>query len=238
MTTTDPTAPATPGETLDLDAIEREWLVQCGPCDFGLVQYGCQCPSGDYRWVIQRLVAEVRQMRSERSGDQYELDNVRAELRRVRADPDAARATDPAPATPPEHQPGARFALPAQPEGPLWDNIGRRWERSGFGGWAHTIGEGERRSSLHMNWHELLDFVTWLSSTPPAGTEDEPTVDRCLSCNGELIRDRDGRLRHRGGGPACGVVHATLDPAELRSRLGTEPASATAVDPPARTVGT
>ena len=47
---------------LDLEAIEREWLVQCGPCDYGLVNMGCNCPPGDHRSIIMKLVAEVRRL--------------------------------------------------------------------------------------------------------------------------------------------------------------------------------
>ncbi len=50
---------------LDLDAIERDYLVQCGPCDYGLVEMGCACPTGEPRWAITVLVAEVRNLRRE-----------------------------------------------------------------------------------------------------------------------------------------------------------------------------
>lgn len=55
---------------IDLDALEAQaktHLVQCGPCDFGLVEYGCNCPKGDPRPVISQLVeliAEVRKLRA------------------------------------------------------------------------------------------------------------------------------------------------------------------------------
>ena len=39
-----------------LTEIRQEWLRQCGPCDMGLVEYGCQCPVGDYRPVMSRLL--------------------------------------------------------------------------------------------------------------------------------------------------------------------------------------
>lgn len=48
---------------LDIDAIEAEWLVQCGPCDYGLVEMGCACPEGEPRAVIQDLIAEIRRLR-------------------------------------------------------------------------------------------------------------------------------------------------------------------------------
>ena len=42
--------------SLQLTEIRETWLRQCGPCDFGLVEYGCTCPSGDYRPVMSRLL--------------------------------------------------------------------------------------------------------------------------------------------------------------------------------------
>jgi hypothetical protein len=48
---------------VDLQAIVDEHLVQCGPCDFGMVEYACQCPKGDPRAAIQRLVDEVKRLR-------------------------------------------------------------------------------------------------------------------------------------------------------------------------------
>lgn len=50
--------------TVDLDAIAREWLNQCGPCDYGMPEYGCTHPQGDYRPVIAALVAEVERLRA------------------------------------------------------------------------------------------------------------------------------------------------------------------------------
>lgn len=47
----------------DLDAIRHEWLVQCGSCDYGLPEYGCNCPKGDHRPVIQQLIDEVERLR-------------------------------------------------------------------------------------------------------------------------------------------------------------------------------
>ena len=29
---------------VDLDAVAANWLRQCGPCDFGLADMGCNCP--------------------------------------------------------------------------------------------------------------------------------------------------------------------------------------------------
>ena len=51
---------------MDLEAIEREWLRQCGICDAGLPT-ACTCPPGDPRAVIQRLVEEMRSVEVERN---------------------------------------------------------------------------------------------------------------------------------------------------------------------------
>ena len=45
---------------IDLAKIEREWLTPCGSCDYGLVEYGCQCPDGDYRLVMIELIERIR----------------------------------------------------------------------------------------------------------------------------------------------------------------------------------
>lgn len=44
---------------IDLEAIKREWLNQCGPCDYGMPEYGCSHPAEDYRPVLMELVREV-----------------------------------------------------------------------------------------------------------------------------------------------------------------------------------
>jgi hypothetical protein len=51
-------------ELLDLDAISEKWLNQCGPCDYGMPEYGCTHPSDDYRPVILDLVREVERLRA------------------------------------------------------------------------------------------------------------------------------------------------------------------------------
>lgn len=48
--------------TEELSRFESDWLRQCGPHDFGLMEYGCNCPDGDPRWVIQKLIAEVKRL--------------------------------------------------------------------------------------------------------------------------------------------------------------------------------
>ncbi len=51
-------APAS-GVGLDLDAVEAEFLRQCGGCDAGLM-VGCTCSQRDFRPTMLALVAEVR----------------------------------------------------------------------------------------------------------------------------------------------------------------------------------
>lgn len=56
----------------DLDALvarAEAQLVQCGVHDFGLVEYGCQCPGEDPRTTIMDLLGEVRRLRA-LAGDQ------------------------------------------------------------------------------------------------------------------------------------------------------------------------
>lgn len=50
---------------LDLEEIKTKWLNQCGPCDFGMPEYGCTHPDEDYRPVIMSLVLEIERLRSE-----------------------------------------------------------------------------------------------------------------------------------------------------------------------------
>jgi len=45
-----------------LQRFKKEWLVECGPHDFGLMEYGCNCPTGDPRWVISRLIQEITRL--------------------------------------------------------------------------------------------------------------------------------------------------------------------------------
>lgn len=50
---------------LTIEEIREQYLKQCGPCDFGLFQFPCQCPEGDPRWVIQMLCDEVDRLRTQ-----------------------------------------------------------------------------------------------------------------------------------------------------------------------------
>lgn len=79
---------------IDLDALEalaKAQLVQCGPCDFGLVEFGCTCPKGDPRPVISQLVeviAELRRLQVDNANRILRhadaVDQFRAELRLLR----------------------------------------------------------------------------------------------------------------------------------------------------------
>ena len=52
------------GAGLDLDAVEAEFLRQCGGCDAGLM-VGCTCSQRDFRPTMLALVAEVRRLTAE-----------------------------------------------------------------------------------------------------------------------------------------------------------------------------
>lgn len=65
-------APTTP-VPLDLDAIRRDFLKQCGPHDYGVMETGCNCPEGEPRWAISRLADEVEALRDQRERRRVEL---------------------------------------------------------------------------------------------------------------------------------------------------------------------
>lgn len=47
---------------IDLEEIRSTWLVQCGPCDYGIAG-ACNCPPGEPRAVIGDLCDEVERLR-------------------------------------------------------------------------------------------------------------------------------------------------------------------------------
>lgn len=164
--TTDPTttAPAAPDQ-LDLDAIAREWLVQCGSCDYGLVEYGCRCPSGDYRPVMLRLVDELRRLRGEQIEAREEAEELthaaldeRAEVRRLRAMLDL-------------------------PDGIRWDLTRWRCDRCGTTSeWTgdddpaavDPVTAGAAGAHRHAADHQRWDAERQVrQATPPAGTGGE-----------------------------------------------------------------
>lgn len=51
----------------DRDVVDRArpFMLQCGPCDYGLPEYGCNCPEGDFRPIVSDLVTEVERLRAE-----------------------------------------------------------------------------------------------------------------------------------------------------------------------------
>lgn len=48
---------------LTVAEIRERYLINCGPHDFGLVEFGCNCPVGDVRWIIQMLCDELEEVR-------------------------------------------------------------------------------------------------------------------------------------------------------------------------------
>lgn len=48
--------------SIDLEKIRREWLVECGPHDFGLSEFGCTCPQDDHRNVMKTLLDELERL--------------------------------------------------------------------------------------------------------------------------------------------------------------------------------
>jgi len=60
---------AAQGAQTALIARAQTFLVQCGPCDYGLVEYGCSCPTDDPRPVIFELVREVERLSAPKKGN-------------------------------------------------------------------------------------------------------------------------------------------------------------------------
>ena len=50
---------------LHVDEIVEKWTNQCGSCDLGLPEYGCNHPDEDYRPVMLTLVREVQRLQAE-----------------------------------------------------------------------------------------------------------------------------------------------------------------------------
>jgi hypothetical protein len=48
----------------DVAEIRAEYLRECGPCDYGVMSAGCNCPTGEPRWAIQVLADEVERLRT------------------------------------------------------------------------------------------------------------------------------------------------------------------------------
>ena len=91
MTAPEPTRPAdehTDAVALDLDAVEAEFLRQCGGCDAGLM-VGCTCSQRDFRPTMLALVAEVRRLIESRS---TVAANLAASLLRAEAEVRTLRA--------------------------------------------------------------------------------------------------------------------------------------------------
>ena len=54
------------------------------------------------------------------------------------------------------------YALPAEPDGPVWDRYGSRWDRGSTGLW-----DCEDGTVVGREWHVLLHFCRPLTSAPP-----------------------------------------------------------------------
>jgi chromosome segregation ATPase len=61
----------------DLKARAEALLVQCGPHDFGMPEFGCNCsPEGDYRPVISQLLTEWEDTKQQLHHVADDLDKV------------------------------------------------------------------------------------------------------------------------------------------------------------------
>ena len=72
------------GAGLDLDAVEAEFLRQCGGCDAGLM-VGCTCSQRDFRPTMLALVAEVRRKSQLAADNHYRAEAAEAEVVTLRA---------------------------------------------------------------------------------------------------------------------------------------------------------
>lgn len=70
------TVPGQPDVDPRADILKRAapFVRPCGPCDFGLAEFGCQCPTGEYRHVMVDLIAEVKRLRELLYIDQKETE--------------------------------------------------------------------------------------------------------------------------------------------------------------------
>lgn len=49
-------------EKLDLDEILREYAQQCGPHDFGMIEFACSCPTRDPRHIVVTMVEHLKKI--------------------------------------------------------------------------------------------------------------------------------------------------------------------------------
>lgn len=64
------------------------------------------------------------------------------------------------------------YALPAEPEGPVWDSHGRRWTPTALDGWCLRDVTG-----VQCTWARLLEGYGPLTTTPPWKPEVGGTVE-------------------------------------------------------------
>ena len=92
------------------------------------------------------------------------------------------------------------YAIPPEPDGPVWDKDGERWERdTRLGGWDLVAGY------LSRTWPILLTNYGPLTSTPPWKPEVGGTVETAEQYEampeGSVVEDSSGnvyRLAHEG----------------------------------------
>ena len=68
----------------DVLAEAEPFVQQCGPCDYGVMEVGCACPSGDYRHIMVRLMDEVRRLRAKIEDRRRRLVDAESDLLNVR----------------------------------------------------------------------------------------------------------------------------------------------------------
>lgn len=49
-------------EKLDLNGIIGEYARECGPHDFGMIEFACGCPAGDPRHIIVTMVEHLKKI--------------------------------------------------------------------------------------------------------------------------------------------------------------------------------
>ncbi len=115
------------------------------------------------------------------------------------------------------------YALPAEPEGPVWDSHGRRWTPTALDGWWLRDVTG-----VQCTWARLLEGYGPLTTTPPwkpevggvCKTEDQyaalPEGSIVARANVGPFIKLDAGLWHGESGPWTDVNMAALTSSVLR----------------------